>query len=88
MPAKIDMELHDTDKVVKTKSGKIMRVFTLPNTSLVVLRWENGGEIPKELNGKYTGVNDALAAAKRYIAKTDSIKERRANGKNSKRETE
>lgn len=83
MPAKFDMELHDTPEKLVTARGKVLRLFKEPGSSLVFLRWEDGGEVPRELKSRFTSVSEALKAGKKYISKVDAIKARRANAKNS-----
>lgn len=63
------VEPRTVSKVETGENKKDMVVMRKDGTSLWVIGFENGGEVPKELSGMYTSIPVAEQAIKHYLSK-------------------
>lgn len=49
--------------------SKALRIVRVPNSTSIKVEWEGGGEVPAELQGRYTTPTFAKQAVEAYEAK-------------------
>ena len=55
-----------------TANGKPIDTFIIPNTSMLGIKFTQGGELPECLSGMYTSVRDADKAIVAYLETSKS----------------
>lgn len=56
-----------TRGIYMKKPKKNLTLYQKTNNPLWFVKWEHGGEVPRELKGGYTSVGQATAASERYL---------------------
>lgn len=51
----------------RTPAGKQLGIAKVSNTSLFAIRWEEGGELPEELGGRFTNQDLAQKEIEGYL---------------------
>lgn len=54
-----------------TPNGKTISTFIQPNSALVAVKFNQGGELPAELSGLFTSVKGAETAIKHYLKRQE-----------------
>ena len=72
-----------TDQVILgvTKGGKEIVAFTMPNRSVMALKFTTGGELPEELQGAFSGRQSCLDAVGKYLSTEKKPRKKRALSK-------
>lgn len=52
---------------VDAGAGKKIQVVPEGNTSLFVVQFDAGGQLPSSLNGKFTSMQEGIKAVQRYL---------------------
>lgn len=63
-----------------TPNGKSISTFIEPNTSLIRIKFDTGGELPEELSGYFTSERSAHQAITNYILQVTEKPKRTIKG--------
>ena len=72
MPSKGDFLNTDNPTLFKTPNGKHLKIVKITGSALFGVRFEEGGELPKELTGMWTDAGRAYEAIKLYLDKREA----------------
>lgn len=82
------LERESAMEKLMTPGGKQLQIHHVKNTSLYSVSFTSGGELPKELRGRFTSGSKAIAAAKAYLntvwSMNDEIAEKNAKAQERK----
>lgn len=63
--------MSDIKKSYKTNGSKELNVVNKPNSGHMILQWSDGGKVPSELSGTYTGISFIDRDVLTYLKKTE-----------------